>query len=285
MKPQPQFKVNLIEDANTAVYVVLPKIEDLTFEAIALSIEFLNKYSKLIFLSSEFDYSFYKLVFLYSKTFSKFKNIDIAINNVYKIRDIQTKSAIILYLSNEEYIVESDKKAIFCSISENSDLVFSDLSNDSRFSIPVYLRSFLNFIGIPEKRLINDIEIEYEDILSTSSIAKNHKGEDYHVIFQNSMISSYKITSFLKKHKLSEKLLIISPTRLKIADPKVEFYKNYDFLDLLALNIYAKNIATNHIFDFRNIFSQLRIGHIYTSSHQKDYFVLLKEISTLIMNV
>ena len=284
MKPQPVFKVNLIEDNNTVVYVVLPNIEEFTFEALALTVEFLNKYSKLIFLSSQFDYTFYKLILLYSKTFSKFKNIEIAVNTVYKIRDIQSKNAIILYLSNEEYTVEEEKKAIFCSIKDNSDLVFSDLSNDSRFSVPVYLRSFLNFIGIPEKRVINDIEIEYDDILTSSNITKNHKGEDYHVIFQNSMISSYKITSFLKKHKLSEKLLIITPNKLNISDPKVVFYKDYDFLDLLALNIYAKNISSSHVFDYRNIFTQLRIGHIYTSSHQKDYSTLLKEISTLIMN-
>jgi len=284
MKDRPIFNVNLIEKDKTIVYVVLPRLQDMTFEILALTVEFLNKYSKIIYLSHEFDYTFYRMIFSFSKTFSQVKNIEMAIYNSFIIRDIQANSAIVLYLSNDDYIIESNKKAIFCGINEKSDFVFNDLSQDSMFSIPVYLRSLLNFIGITEKRIISNIEVEYDDILEASNIVKNHKNEDFHVIFQNSMISSFKITNYLKKYRLTEKLLIISNKKLNISDPLAVFYKNYDFVDLLALHIYSKNIACDHAYDFEHITNNLRIGHIYTSSHKKEYSMLLKEISKLIIN-
>ena len=279
MKNKTLFNINYFNKINTEVYVILPGLDSLTVEVLSKTTELCNKYQKITILCSDFELAFYKFLLSKSKTFKVFQNKinpEIVSNN--KIKDIQQKDCIIINLSSNPLNIDTNKKAIICDPSMNSDLIFSNNSDSADENKTVYLDNFLDFLNIKEVNLIKNIDIEQHDVINDSLIACNYINKKYSVIIVKNIYTSFKIITFLKKHKLKKHLALISKHPIGIADPKLLTFKDYNFLDILAFMIQADSIYSPIQHINKNILSNLKINLSFMTLF-KEYSALLYDIA------
>lgn len=278
MKPKELFHLNILKDDTTAVYVILPEVHTVSFEVLAYCINFLEKYQQLTIFCSLYELSFYKLLLYDTATFKAYKNVKVEVYNNHRLKEIQSQKALIISMRKDILSIENHKKAICCTMTQNSDLQFVGLSLDSKFLYPDFLKSLLRFISIPENRTITSIDICSEDILRTSPIASKLPRARYSVLITDSLINSFKITRFLKKNTLRENLLVISTHAVSTADKYLSYFHHYDFLDYLAFHIQAKHIFGSSTHECRNICHNLRMS-LTLMAINKEMMILLREIS------
>jgi len=278
MKQRTLFDLNILGNSQTHVYVILPNIINSTFEIISMCIDFLGKYQKLTFLCDEDEYSFYKLLFLYSATFASFKNIEIDLLTTLALKTIQTKNCLIVSLKDNILFNHPDKRAICCSITSDSDFVFTDMEVQSQYFTTDYLKNLLKFLNIEHKKLFSSIDISPQDITKASLIAKEQPDGNYNVLMINNIINALKFAHFLKKNSLKQRLVVISKNKLMAADPMLKIYKDYDLLDLIAIQLQARNAAMNNVVSCQNILNSLRIS-LSLKCTIKDSYFLLRDIS------
>jgi len=280
MKQRSLFNLNIIGNEMTHVFVILPEIINTNFDIISMCIEFLNRYKKLTFLCSDAEFSFYKLIFHYSTTFAEYKNIEIEQLNELKLHSLQTKNCLIISLKDKMYFNESEKKAICCTVTEDSDFIFADLQMHSQYFTQDYLKHLLSFLNVPIKKAVTSIELSPKDITDASSIAKNQPDDNYNVLILNSLMNTFKLSRFLKKNKLLERLVVISKNKLNVTDPMLSTYKDYDILDLIAMQLHARNISMQDDIKCQNILNSFRIS-LKLPCMVKDQYFLIRDISSL----
>jgi len=280
LKQRALFNLNILGNELTQVFVILPEIINTNFDIISMCIEFLNRYKKLTFLCSEVEFSFYKLIFSYSVTFASYKNIEIDLLSDLKIHSLQTKNCLIISLRDKVFFNEMEKKAICCSITEESDFVFADLQMNSQYFTQDYLKHLLKFLNIPMIKMVSSIEISPKDVTDASSIAKNQPDDNYSVLILSSLFNTFKFSRFLKKNKLIERLVVISKSKLHATDPMLSIYKEYDILDLIAMQLHARNISMEDDIKCQNILNSFRIS-LKLPCMVKDSYFLIRDISAL----
>jgi hypothetical protein len=155
MKNKSLFNVNIIHDSKTIVYLILPQIDNVTFEMISLTLEFLKKYKKIVYLCSKQDFSFFKFLFFSTKPLNEYKNIEIEIFLSFKLKEIFLQNCLIINLHNDVPISPNNKKAIFCSVKEGSDIIFKRENVILKLIAVDYLSNLLKFINID---VINDFK-------------------------------------------------------------------------------------------------------------------------------
>lgn len=279
MKKKSLFHFNILENKNTKVWIIIPELNDLTFEHISNIVELLEKFEKINILCSYFSLSFHKLMLTKSKSFIQYKDrINIDFLNPLKINEIQKEDCLIIDLLNKNISFEQDKKAIYCSLTEKSDIVFDDIYKDLPNYSVEYLKSLLNFLNLEQKNNLKNIELNSKEIIEASSITSKLSVKSYHVIIIKNILTEYKIINFLKKNTLQKHLILISKHKINIDDPKILTFKEYSFLDYLAFELQAVSIACPKSDQCRNVISNLRINlSLFTLF--KDYSLLLYDIS------
>jgi len=278
MKQRTLFNLSILGSNQTHVYVILPNIINSTFEIISMCIDFLNRYQKLTFLCEEDEYSFYRLLFLDSSTFASFKNIEIDFITPLKLRTIQTKNCLIVSLKNDIFFTYSDKRAICCTVTSDSDFIFTDMVAESQYFTHDYLKNLLKFLNIEHKKVFTSIEITPSIITKTSNIAKEQPDGNYNVLFLNSIFNAFKTSRFLKKNALKQRLVVITKNSLMASDPLLKIYREYDLLDLIAIQLQARNVAMTNVMSCQNILNSLRIS-LSLKCTIKDSYFLLRDIS------
>ena len=278
MKTSPLFNLKVLKSNSTQIFVVLPELQKTTIDLLNYCIEFLHSYQKITFLCSYFEVSFYRLLLNKSKTFSPFRDrLDVDIVNHFKLKEIQAKECLIVYLSDGQAILESNKKAIFCAPDESSDIVFDEMGSEAGDVKIYYLKKMLAFLGIPDKKPFTSIELSPSDIISSSSIASKLTEKKYCVIVIQNIIAAFKLSNFLKKNKLKKQLVVISKTKLKATDPKLITFKDYNFLDFLAFQLQAVNISCSKPYQYEKVINNLRIN--------LSFFATFKDTSHLLFDI
>jgi hypothetical protein len=166
--------------------------------------------------------------------------------------------------------IETNKKAILCLPTENSDIVFKD-SNSTTLT---YLNNLLDFLEIPNKNLLSRIDITSDEIVKGSSIANKYKNKKYSVIISKNVMETFKTSNFLKKNKLKTNLVIISKTRINVSDKLLDSYKDHTYLDLLAFQIEATTISCLKSELYDKVISNLRINLSLFATWKEATFLL-----------
>jgi len=280
MKQRALFNLNILGNELTHVFVILPDIINTNFDIISMCVEFLNRYKKLTFICPEVEYTFYKLIFNFSETFTSYKNIEVEPLSELKLQSLQTKNCLIVSLREKLYFKEIEKKAICCSITEDSDFIFTDLETQSQYFTADYLKHLLKFLHIPSKRLFSSIDISPETLTASSNIAKTQPDDNYNVMILSSFLNTFKLSRFLRKNKLIERLVVISKNKLHANDPMLSTYKEYDILDLIAMQLHARNISMSDDIKCQNILNSFRIN-LQLHCMVKDSYFLIRDISAI----
>ena len=279
MKTKALFHLNIINNDKANVYIILPKINIVDFGILTASLEFLNKYERVILMCSLFEYSFYQLLINKSPTFAEYKSkIDIDIINSSKFTEIQSKECIIIALRENFLIPENNKKALLCSPYENSDILFNDFKDTLTITNRTFLKHILEFMQIKEINTLRGIDLSPELVLKNSSLVSGLKDKKYHVIVLNSFISTIKLTNYLKKHRLKKQLIIISQSKINVTDPKLFYFKDYNFLDFIAFELQAESIYCSASEQYKNVIRNLKINLSLTTLY-KDFKLILDDIT------
>ncbi|MCK9330409.1 MAG: hypothetical protein M0Q94_11085 [Candidatus Cloacimonetes bacterium] len=145
----------------------------------------------------------------------------------------------------------------------------------------------LNNINLSEKTIINSSNLINKKINQILSIDKNIP---INVVYLKKIINEFKINSFLKKNNIKEFLIVISKhfnnnnfitsaITTKLQDNnKIILINDYDFTDILSLELIAKSISYNEDMHCRTIISNLRINLNFFSVY-KNFSNILFEIS------
>ena len=280
MKQKPLFSLNTIQNSNSEVYIVLPEIDNMTFELFSLCLEFTNKYRKTIFLCNEFEISFYKLLINKSKSFEIFKGkISIEMSSISKLKEIQLKDCIIIHLHNDPIVIESLKRAILCFPYEQSDIVFSDTNHEDPLLFLKYIKNLLSFLMIKEQNILKNIELTPNDVITASDITNNLSYKKYNVIILQNMMTYLKVLNALKKSKLKRHLILISKNPIGLTDPKLLTFKSFSLLDIFSFMIQSESIAYEKSSVAKKIIANFRIN-LSIFSVLKDANAILFDITT-----
>jgi len=190
--------------------------------------------------------------------------------NLFKLKEIQAQDCMIVNISDKIIQIDTNKKAIYCSPTESSDILFKQ----SEVKVMNYLKNLYDYLNVPVNNLLTKIEIAPEDIVKGSSIASNFKEKQYSVIITKNVMETFKISNFLKKNKLKKHLVLISKSRITVTDPYLSIYKDHSYLDLLAFQIEATNVSCPNASMYEKVISNLRINLSLFASYKDPSFLL-----------
>ena len=277
MKQKPLFKVNMLQNKESTVYFVLPDIDKINIQILNLCVQFAEKYKQIILLCSNYEVDFYKFLIEKSKTFSDYKSkIIVEESTIAKLKEIQLKDCIIIYLHHNALVIEDSKRAILCMPSEDADLVFNDTDYKDALLVINYLKNIAEFLDIKDNNSKKSIDISTNELTEASKITRNFTNKKYNVVIVSDMFSTAKATNMLKKNKLKKHLILISKSPIGITDPKLLTLYDYTFIDLLAFMIQADSIACSKNNLNKNIVNNLKIN-ILVSAMFKEYGIALEE--------
>jgi hypothetical protein len=268
----------MIEDRTIEIFVVVPPIEQMSFEILSVCLDFLERYQKLTILCSDYEYGFYRTLIKYSITFSKQSNLEIDFCSRTKLREIQQKRCLIISLHKDTLYIENQKQAICCSIDKCSDIIFEELNLESNSLVYEYIRALKQFLKLPDTKKIPNIDISADDFIATSQLTAKLREEKYSFIILHGLIETFKANSLLRKNQLVEKLVIVSNHSISSTDPHIVHCKKINLLDYVAIHLQARNICIGKAYPCRNILNNMRVG-LYVNSMVKDLPVLIKDIS------
>jgi len=279
MKSKTLISLNIVNKEKANVYIILPNIAIMTIDIINLCLEFLNKFEKIVWMCTNFEYSFYNLIISKSPALLKYQDrIKIEIINSSKFIEIQTKESIIISLSDSFSHPDTNKKALLCSPKPDSDILFKQSQDCSSIPEKTFLRNLLGFMQISESNVVKSIDISPDNILKSSSIVSGMIDKKYHVIVMNNFISSIKIVNYLRKHKLKKQLIIISNNKINVCDVNLFYFKDYNFLDFLALELQAQTIYCSAADVYKKALRCMNLNITFLAVH-KDFKLILDEIT------